>query len=132
MTSKKAIKVVSSIVLGSAIVAVAKRVHWLIFNFQWNKCNKAYRLFMKHNEPFSIAFDCVGEPSGIPIFAYDSKIHKLEKFVIPKGYVLLKVVNTFGKTTYAFAKSSSKLSLFPHHTILCYFVDAKEWHAECN
>lgn len=128
MTSKNFPKVaIGVLAVGSTTMALARLLRRSVFDFQWYVCNKAYDKFMKCTGWTWKMCECVSDSGGIPIFTYDSQIYNLEEWKIPSGYVLLKIINCFGKTTYAFARGASKHTLFPHHTVLCYFVDEEEW-----
>lgn len=131
-TSKSFNKVAIGMVVGGTIATAVRPFCRLVFDFQWRKCNNAYRKFMNYNKMSLELCECVSDSGGIPIYAYDSQTYHLEDFSIPAGYVLLKITNVFKKTTYAFAKATVKRSLFPHYTVLCYFVDEEEWADECE
>lgn len=132
MTSKSLNKVAIGMVLGGTAAVAVRPLSRLVFDFQWRKCNNAYCKFMNHNKMSSELCECVSDSGGIPIFTYDSQTYHLEDFSIPAGYVFLKITNVFRKTTYAFAKTASKRSLFPRFTVLCYFVDKEEWLDDCE
>lgn len=131
-TSKSFNKVAIGMVVGGTVVTAVRPFSRLVFDFQWRKCNNAYCKFMNYNKMSLELCECVSDSGGIPIYAYDSQIYHLEDFSIPAGYVLLKITNVFKETTYAFAKTTVKRSLFPHYTVLCYFVDEEEWADECE